>query len=242
MNLRKVVAGLACSCLLSGIAVMAADTQTKDQAGQHSQWKNSDHALATCVAIANQEEVAMAKFAESKSKNQDVKDFAKMLVSDHQNFLKKLEKFAPEASRDGYLTERNENATNETKQTTTTQPKKLGEVNVSVDQTNANAEGSRLDFVALHRELAENCIRQTKDAWSKKDGNKFDECFIGAQIVKHAEMKNKLTVFERHTSGELRDVFMAGRETTEKHMKRAEEIMKKLSDSHSSKQVSDTRN
>src|SRR5262245_52052440 len=71
---------------------------------QRTAWRNNDHMFASCVAIDNQEEVALAKWAEEKSKNDDVQEFAKMLVSDHSEFIKKLHKWAPEATQDGFLT------------------------------------------------------------------------------------------------------------------------------------------
>jgi Skp family chaperone for outer membrane proteins len=46
-------------------------------------------------------------------------------------------------------------------------------------------------------------------------------------------MKTKLTVLQRHASPELVQVFAQGAETTEKHMKEAEAIMKKLDTSDS---------
>ncbi|WP_010583406.1 DUF4142 domain-containing protein [Schlesneria paludicola] len=214
--------------------------QPAGQVGHRAHWKNADQTLATCVAIGNQEEVAIAKFAEEKASSREVKDFAKMLVSDHQAFLKKLEKYAPDAARDGYLMEQPQSASNDATKApggvqVRVQP--AGGANPAANSTNAiqqtagveiNTDGPAIDFIQLHRELASECIRASKEELGKKDGKKFDECFIGYQIAKHAEMKTKLTVFERHASGDLKQLFADGRETTEKHMKKAESIMKDL--------------
>jgi len=215
------------------------ENQQGRQGGQQAQWQNPDHALASCVAIGNQEEIAIAKFGEEKTKNNDVKDFAKMLQKDHQAFLQKLQRFAPEASREGYLNESGQK-TSSTQPNTSTQVRVQpagGQVNVAVGgvQQTAGTQGAQqLDFMALHRELAENCLQQSKEMLNKKDAAKFDECFIGMQIGKHAEMKNKLTVFQRHASGELKQIFSEGLQTTENHLKKAEDIMKKLSETNSS--------
>jgi len=261
------------------------ENQQFRQGGQQAQWQNADHMLATCVAIGNQEEIAVAKFAEEKAKNNDVKEFARMMQKDHQSFLQKLQRFAPEASREGYLSDQNQrtgndqrnegqrvgsnqqnqnqnnpnqqnanqqnqNQQNQNQNQNQNQPNQQnagtqvrvqppgGQVNVAVggNQQQFGNQGwhHHLDFMALHRELAENCLQQTKEMLSKKDSGKFDECFIGLQIAKHAEMKNKLTVFERHASPELKQILAEGLQTTEHHLKRAEDIMKKLSDSQSS--------
>lgn len=272
MNVRNVIATAICGYLASGNLVMAQQnqqiqprtqvqqTQVQGQIGQRTQWQNSDHMLASCVAIGNQEEVSLAKFAEQKAKSQQVKDFAKMLEKDHQEFLQKLQRFAPEATQAGYLMD---SSAIDAQRTTSTQnrgnsqvqaregnqPRERstqvrvnpagGEVNVAtngIQQTSAiqGQSSQPLDFMALHKELAENCLRLAKQGMAKKEGDEFDKCYIGQQIVKHEEMKNKLMVFERHSSSELNQILQAGLETTEKHLKKAEEIMKELDKPNSS--------
>ncbi len=276
MNCRQIVAVSVCGAGLS-IASLAVAQQAQPNAtqvqqaqgqagssGQRNPSKNSDQMLATCVAIGNQEEVAIAKFAGEKAHHQDVKDFAAMLVKDHQSFLQKLQRFAPEATRDGYLMEKETTTNNGNERASSAQPKATvaqakvqpaagkvqpaggeaaaakGEIQQTAG-TRENSESQPLDIVQLHRELAEECIHSAKQGLSKKEGAEFDECFIGHQIAMHAGMKNKLVVFERHVSRDLKQVFADGIETTEKHMKKAEEIMKKLADSESSNSKKERR-
>lgn len=240
--------------------------------GHRTHWKNSDHMFAACVALGNQEEISIARFAQEKSKNDEVKEFAKMMVQDHQAFLQKLERFAPEATRNGYLSEkaieprditqpdanerdpvRVDDSLEELKaeagtiqQTSGTQEKvDTREASGKREETSGKREEKReerqerrdearaqqwrhIDFMALHREMAESCLQQAKQELSKKDGDEFDECFIGQQIAKHAAMKSALTVFERHTTGDLHQVLADGLSTTEKHLSRAQELKKKL--------------
>jgi len=247
MNLRQIISVALCGAVAAAGSFAsdpAQQTQNKNtqqpvQVAERTQWQNSDHMFATCVAIGNQEEIVISRFAIDKTKNNDVKDFANMMVKDHQAFLMKLQKFAPEASREGYLMENaSADGSRRTSGTPTTQQPGAvtqaraqaqgTDVNVKVgniQQTagTVNPQGQQfqhVDFMALHRELAENCIQQAKQGMSKKEGNEFDECFIGHQIVKHEEMKNALTVFQRHTQGELKQIFADGLSTTDKHLKR----------------------
>lgn len=249
MNLRNVAVATLCATSLSlngvasaqqaqnqaGQAQPAAGQARPGQAGQQTRWQTTDQGLASCIAIANQTEVAISKFAEEKAKNKDVKEFAKMMVKDHQEFLRKLERFAPEAAREGYLNERTETAA--------ANPARVqpagGEVknaNSQIQQTAGTRSDANqpLDMIQLHREVAEECIRSAKLGMNKKDGVEFDECYIGFQIAAHAEMKNKLTVFKRHVSGDLAQVISEGLETTEKHLKKAENLIKDLADSDQS--------
>jgi predicted outer membrane protein len=267
MNLRKVIAVPVCGAALISVALVAAQerqaqparqpgqaqpAQTQpgqaQQAGrptavdQRAQWQNADQTLATCVAIDNQEEVALAKFAQDKVRHEDVKKFTKMMVEDHQAFLQKLQKFSPEAMRDEFLNEQSASKRTESARS----PSKSG-----VDQANAtNAErpviqqtnatqptasrsGQALDFLQIHREIAQECLASSKEELGKKKDAELDQCFIGFQIAKHAAMKTKLTVLQRHASPELAQVFAQGAETSEKHLKEAVEIMKKLDNSDS---------
>ena len=43
-----------------------------------------------------------------------------------------------------------------------------------VQQTAGTQAGQHFDFMALHRELAENCLQQSKEMLNKKDAAKFD--------------------------------------------------------------------
>ena len=240
MNVRKLVALSVCGAGLSVASLAMAQQVVKKgadapqalgQVGQHAPGQNTDHMLATCVAIGNQEEVAIAKFAADKAQHKDVKEFALMLVKDHQAFNQKLQKFAPEATQDGYLMEKGGKTVDGDQRTSSTKPKASASEPGSIQQTSAtkdNSEGQSLDLVQLHRELAQECIHSAMTGMSKKDKSEFDECFIGYQIAMHAGMKNKLTVFERHVSEDLKQVLAAGIEKTEMHMKKAEQIMKKL--------------
>lgn len=215
-----------------GIKVRVGEPNQNPAQGQ-AQAQNSDTTLASCVAIANQEEIAIAKFAQDRLKNDDAKEFAKMLVKDHQAFLQKLQKFAPEASRDGYLMDRGSNTENrDSKQDNSALEQRKSQQTAQrqgQQQVVAKPELNQpLDVVALHREIAENCLQSAKQKMSKEDDSKIDACFIGHQIVAHEAMMSKLQVFERHASGELGQVLAMGLQKTEEHLKKAEEIMKDL--------------
>jgi predicted outer membrane protein len=177
--------------------------------------------FASCVAIENQEEIAIAKFAKEKSKNKDVQKFADMLVKDHTEFLGKLRKLAPEATKEGFLTEESTDG----KTRTAAKPPLDGQRDGTVDQ------------LALQRELAEQCVEDSKAALSEKSAEEFDECFVGQQIAKHAAMKTKLTVFQRHASDELGELLAAGEKKTFEHLEHVEKLIKQLkkADSKSSK-------
>jgi len=215
-------------------------------AGQAASVPVDQHTLAACVAIANQEEIALAKIAADKAKNKDVKEFADMLAEDHQGFLKKLQRFAPEAqgslqaATDGSNQSRVQPAGGAV-QAQATQPQAATQqpaaqpgqpIQQVANQAGGVQAGNHVDVIQLHREVAQQCLADAKKKMGEKDGDEFDACFIGHQIAKHEEMKTKLTVFQRHASGEFAQLLASGIETTENHLKKAEDIMKDLHHGH----------
>ncbi len=205
--------------------------------GQIASAPINEHTLAACVAIANQEEVAIAKMAADKAKDKDVKEYARMLVDDHQGFLKKLQRFAPEAQETLQAASSQSNqlrvqpAGGAAQPQAQAQAQPTAQPGQAIQQAGAQVAGSsQIDVIQLHREVAQQCLADAKKKMGEMDGDKFDICFIGHQIAKHEEMKTKLTVFQRHASGEFAQLLAAGLETTETHLKKAEEIMKDLDD------------
>ena len=186
--------------------------------------------MANCLVHDNQAEIELGRMAQEKSQSGGVKKFAGMMVQDHQAFLKKLQKFAPNAgelslnqnshtsgdpSNDGT---RSKEPNSKVRSDTAQQPA-AGQVH---DQTN--------DFVQLQRELAQQCLSDTQAKLSQAEGNEFDKCYVGMQIAMHAGMKSKLTVFTRHSSGEFKQLLDQALQTTSKHLEHAETLMTELDD------------
>lgn len=239
-----------------GVGVQVGGRPVVGQGAQLAPGQVNDHALATCLAVENQVEVAIARFAGEKASSKEVKDFAGMMVRDHQALLQKLQQFAPEAAREGYLQE--VTTPNQARRTTESPRNAVGDKAqpagnvvkttkgaiqpVAATEQDAPAQaGQSIDFLQLHRELAQECLSESKSTLEKKDGKQFDECFIGFQIARHAAMKDKLTVFERHASPELNKVLAEGLETTTSHLKKAEQIMKNLASASETKSASNSK-
>lgn len=204
-------------------------------------WKNPDHALASCVALGNQEEIALGEFGSQKAHNEEVKKFAQMLVHDHQEFLAKLKEFAPEASSSGFLNADHartaaHSATPATKAgartveqaAATEDGDKSSKIQTTAGKTAEAHHHHHGKHLQIEREVAQQCLMMSKEKLNSETGEKFDKCFIGQQIGMHAAMKAKLVVFQRHASSELAQVLAAGQKKTEEHMAKAEEIMKTL--------------
>ncbi len=55
-----------------------------------------NQAIAGCLLLDNQEEIALAQFAESRAQNEKVKEFAKTMIEQHQQAVAKLAPLAPD--------------------------------------------------------------------------------------------------------------------------------------------------
>jgi len=131
------------------------------------------------------------------------------------------------------------------------QPNSRTDASQSTDQPNSNPSKDRnpnqinasssahasIDMMQLQREMAQQCLTDSKQYLGKKEGAEFDKCFVGMQIAKHAAMHSKLVVLQRHTSDELQQIVAEGIQTTAKHLKEAETLMTKL-DANSSVKLS----
>jgi predicted outer membrane protein len=65
-----------------------------------------DRILATCIMVANNNEIALAEHAQAKLQNPEAKQFAQMMIKDHGDFGRKLQRFSAVAPGDGDGTHR----------------------------------------------------------------------------------------------------------------------------------------
>ncbi len=220
----------------------------------------SQNMIASCLVHDNQAEIALGRMAQEKAESGAVKKFAGMMVQEHQEFLTKLQRFAPNAgelsaqhsegsgqsgseggqrgqNRDGQdRGSQNQPGKNQSGQGQSGQGQSgqgqsgLGQVSQPQGSNLNAAQMGDPSMLALkiQREVAQQCLSDSQAKLAKQDGDKFDKCYVGMQIVAHAGMKSKLTVFSRHAQGELKQLIDQGLQTTEKHLDEAESIMKDL--------------
>lgn len=166
--------------------------------------QSKEQAFAKCLAISNQEQVMLAKFAKDKSTSDDVKAFAATLEKAHQGSLDELKTLASKTVSNRPA---NENPSN-----------------------SGNNNSSSVDFLQMHQEMADQCLKDSKEMLSKKEGVEFDKCFVGMQLAKHAMAHSSLTVLQRHTSGELQAFVKEGLAMNAEHMKASTSLMEQLSE------------
>ncbi len=251
---RKLFVASALFALTASVAMLPAEDAAKDKSADKSTKisqadtgkRTPDHLLATCIALGNQGEIAISEIARTKTQNDEVKKFAGMMITEHHNFLEKLQKFAPEATKAGYLDAATKGA-RKNKRGAKIEQTAASDADQDADKSDVKTADAKSDDSAHHfhhmqleRELAAQCLASAKEKLEAKSGHEFDECFIGHQLAMHMHMKDKLIVFQRHVSPELAAVLAEGQKTTETHLAHAEKLMKELAH-HSTTRTVETK-
>lgn len=202
--------------LLLGSSLVAQQTPANSTAQATSngqqQRANSpakDQTFARCLAIADQEQVTLCRFAQGKATSEEVKQLAITLEKAHQGCLEQLKGISPQIGS--------------VSNAATTTAKTPGDNSASVD------------FLQLHQEISTQCLKDSQEYLSKKKGAEFDECFVGMQIAKHAGMHSTLTVLQRQATGKLQGLIKDALETNKQHMEAAVNLMEKLATDESTK-------
>lgn len=201
--------------------------------------KSMDQFIATCLLIGNQEEVALAKEGVSRAQNENVKQFAQMLVDDHQKAIQKLQQHAKQgislegASVDVTASSNAQNNQIAANQSPTAQPYTANRVDIDRNLAGAGA----LDQVLkLHQQAAQECLSMTKALMQEKQGAEFDKAFAGSQIGAHVGMLAKLKASQQHASPELAAILQESEQTVQKHLDHAKQLCQELEGMHASNQ------
>jgi predicted outer membrane protein len=163
--------------------------------------------IASCLLIGNQEEVALAQIATQRAENDQVKQFAQMLVDDHQQTVEKLQPLAKQGI-----------GLNEGAQTASSRP--------TQGQTAGVATTDQI--LQLSQQAAQECLQMTKAMMQEKQGAEFDKAFAGMQVGAHIGMLAKLKASKQHASGELASLIDESQQIVESHLERAKELCKEL--------------
>ena len=253
LNLIRTVTG--CMTLLPLIAALNyqnAPPQNRQapppgQAQAGAPHMQTDQELAQWLAFCNEGEIAMAKWAADQTSNKDVKKFADMMVKDHEDFQKQLEKF-------GARIEREDNARREpqrepaqagrpaaapgaapqqqpvAREPVARQPVAQGQVPVQGQPAARppHSVAGGINFLMLKHEIDKAKGEAIKKDLEHRKGSEFDDAFIGFQIAGHVDALETMKVFRKHASPQFQQVLSDGIKTTEHHLSDASKLMEQL--------------
>ncbi|HEX6961464.1 MAG TPA: DUF4142 domain-containing protein [Lacipirellula sp.] len=213
-------------------------SQTRSSA-QSSQGNSLDRHIAVCLTLGNQEEIQLGQFAQDRAQHPQVKQFAQMMVEEHQQAVQQLQQAAPEvASLNLQLTAQGgqgatTGAGSRTQAATSAQPGEATQSTVSATAGNqrssaAGQGGQQQQMVQFAKDVAQNCLQLTQQELGRKQGMEFDKAYIGQQIVAHTGMLAELQAAQQYASSEMRPIIQQGTQMTEHHLAQARQIMQQL--------------
>jgi predicted outer membrane protein len=208
------------------------------QLGTSTQSGGMDQFIATCLLLGNQEEVALAQMAADRAQNENVKQFAQMLVADHQKAIQKLQQHAkPGISLEGAGTITATSAAPSAQPGTRPSDQIASNDSPTARQFTANrvdtdsdpmAGGSLDQVLHMSQQAAQECLSMTKSMMQEKQGAEFDKAFAGSQIGAHVGMLAKLKASEQHASPELASIIQESQQTVESHLEQAKQLCEEL--------------
>jgi len=206
-----------------------------------------DHYITDCLISGNQEEIALARIAQQRATDPQVKQFAQEMIRVHSIFLKKLQGENGRAS--GSTSEQpgrdqqvgNQERTNPfggTQGNSAQQPA-VGGPGVDVNAPGAQvtvgrSHGSRMghdaahQFLQVEKEVHQQCLQSKTRELSQKEGAQFDRCYMNSQVGAHMKMADELTVYSRKVSSSLQSTLQEGLQTTQQHLAHAKQIAERL--------------
>lgn len=201
-------------------------TQTAGPANQEI-----EHYLANCLLIKNKAEVELSQFAQQQAQSPEVKEFAQMLIKDHQQAIQKLQALA--GAQGAYRTSQRPGANGQfdAQAATPATERPRQALNQQADQSlTSNQTGRQNDALSqlteIDRQISERCQELVREELQAKSGPEFDHCFVAAQIGSHTHMLAALDVLGQRSQGELRQFVQEAKPVVERHLDHAKQLAK----------------
>lgn len=192
-------------------------------------------AIAGCLLLGNQEEIALAQFAADRAKSDKVKEFAQKMIEEHQQAVTKLTPLAPELAAAAATISQQIATPGRNDQARANQPQPQGSqltVDANVQpagaQSPATGGAGQNQMFALQQRMAQECLALTTKELSEHEGADFDACYIGSQVGAHIGMLAKLRASEPFATGQLKQVIAEATQTVEKHLEHAKQLMREV--------------
>lgn len=226
--------------------------QTQAQPGRTTEGQELNAFVADCLILGNQGEVAISTFALDRIQDPQVKEFAQMLIEDHEKAAMQLRKFASRdrasqlqantrAARRDSAVEADPNDPAAARRDAE-EARQERETRDAANPANAATRpgtraaagtGSLTDqLYEISYQEAQECLAMTQEALEQKEADHFDKAFLGHQMVMHIGMIAKLKALEGNVSGELAQVVQQAEQTTQQHKEKAEQLLKQVSKEH----------
>lgn len=188
-------------------------TAQPGQPGQaaNAQGQAQDQLFAEWLAATNFIEVKLAELAKEKAETDKVKELAQQIRDDHKKFCDRLAQAVPGAKLD--IAEK--------------QDRPAAERDRALVRRGPSAEAISPEFA---REVSQEFLSRMKDELKDLDGKKFDQAYLGYQVLHHHSLLAWLDVAKDKVSPQLREVIEKEREAAQDHLDKSKKLMEELAD------------
>lgn len=212
-------------------------------AGATQQGVTIQEALVKKLIKANDAEIELAKLAQQKTNNDQVKQLTKTIIEDHQALNQSLQQVSKQQGAASNRSANNQPNAND-RNSQDRQSGDRGANNWNTNQSNrpqlgqdrnrpmAN-QGQQAEMVPqelcdLGEQACDNALKMTKEMLREYDGQDFNMAFLGQQCVAHTMMLAELKAIQSDGPQELQSVAGKAIDKVEKHLETAKKIAKKL--------------
>jgi predicted outer membrane protein len=227
----------------SGLQRSSMNQQTSDasrSAGGQNQHSQLERMIALDLLLGNQEEVALARLAQQRAENEEVRQFADSMIKDHEKAISELKRMMPHLASvqigDSAGTSAGSPSAGQanahapaSSRGADTGAGNHGTTAGGAAQVAASQAGG--DPARFHQDVARHCLELVKSELQEHQGAEFDMAYMGQQMSAHITMLAKLQASEQATSAELKDFVTHAIPMVQHHRMMAKEIKMKLKQS-----------
>jgi len=204
---------LSAAVLIGGanLAGAAAAPGKRDQQGKSKRAGDRvSHVLMQHVAkkltLENTTKIELSQLAAERTKSEEVKEFAHMMVKDHMALNDKLSDFTP----------------------TTDRPKQEPAKRKGGKKAGQHAVLDHL--CVIYQQAGKNYLAMQKEMLKNYKGQDFDMAFLSGQVTSHVWMVAQLKALEGVGNEQFQQVITRATEETQQHLEHAKEFAKRLED------------
>ncbi len=200
--------------------------------------------LAAKLMLANQCQIEIATMAAEKANNQQVVEFANTMKMEHEQLNQRLKEampklkaiqsasFATNQSPGLGSTTENQFQDPTTRRPTTRngipqQPPASSTTSPANQQVDP-LEGAAQTLIDITRRSVENNFEATQEMLSQKQGEEFDRCYIGMEIVAHTLMISELKAVQDVGPQEFTSIVTDAEQKLATHLSKAKQIAKEF--------------
>lgn len=208
--------------------------------GQNQDAQQLTEYFSDQLMLANHSEIELAKIAAERSTNNEVKQFAKMLIEDHTQLDAKLKQVAPKAAEN--FADRRRVATElgariarniRDRVSDRANDRETPADDRVQTRTAAREAGEHDAFTRLcqiNHAAVRNHLELSKQLLEKYQGQDFDMAFLGMQIGAHGWLLSELQALEGVGTPEFQEIVTSATQSVQHHLEQAKTLSKKFED------------